>query len=92
MRKTGRLFLPGFLVVAAATALSGQPASAACGAFNLLQGDDFCLRCPSTRPEKLYVCPGGPAGMMVASTSHPHCSITMYDPSCGDRATRKKPH
>jgi hypothetical protein len=87
MRKTGLLLL----AVGAAMTFFADRASAQCGAFNLWQGDDFCLKCPSARPVKLYMCPGGPAGMAVATTSHPNCSVTFYDASCGDQVRRKKP-
>ena len=92
MRKTGLLFLAVFLAFGAAMTLSVETASAKCGAFDLLQGDDFCVRCPSVRPEKVYMCPGGPAGMAVAQAQHANCSISFYDQSCGDRMRRKKPH
>ena len=88
MRKTGLLFL----AVSAALSLSAEGAFAQCGFFNVWQGDDFCVKCPSARPEKLYMCPGGPAGLAVAATEHPNCSVTSYDSTCGDRAKRKKPH
>ena len=86
MRKTGLLFL----AFGAAMTFSAERAFAQCGAFNVWQGDDYCVRCPSVRPEKLYMCPGGPAGLLVATTHHPNCSITFYDPTCGDQVKRKK--
>jgi hypothetical protein len=88
MRKSGLLFL----ALGAAMALSAQTAFAGCGAFGLWQGDDYCLKCPSAHPEKLYMCPGGPAGMVVATTAHPNCNVSFYDPTCGDRMRRKKLH
>jgi hypothetical protein len=88
MRRTGLLTF----AFAAAMLFSAQSASAKCGAFDLLQGDDYCVKCPGARPEKLYMCPGGPAGLAVAVAQHASCSVTLYDTTCGDRIKRKRPH
>jgi hypothetical protein len=90
MRKT-RLFVAGVLLLPFATALSAPPALARCGAFNLLQGDHYCVKCPSARPEKVYMCPGGPPGLAMAALNHLNCSVTMYDHGCGEHAKATKP-
>jgi hypothetical protein len=86
MRRTGLLVL----VFGAAMTLSAESALARCGAFDLLEGDNFCVKCPSARAEKVYMCPGGPAGMAVAVAAHPNCSVTSYGPGCGDHGTKRK--
>ena len=86
MRRLGLLFL----AFGAAMTLSAESASARCGSFDLLEGDNYCLKCPSARAEKIYMCPGGPAGMAVAVASHPSCAVTMYDRTCRDQGARRK--
>ena len=88
MRKTGLLAF----AFTAAMLLSAQSASAKCGAFDVWQGDDYCVKCPGARPEKLYMCPGGPAGLAVAAAQHASCSVTLYDGTCGARIKSKRSH
>jgi hypothetical protein len=91
MKKNGRL-LALALLLPSVTVLSAPSAFARCGAFDLLEGDQYCVKCPSVRPEKLYMCPGGPTGLAVAALNHPSCSVTLYDQTCGDHEKHKKPH
>jgi len=88
MKRTG-LFLA---VVPFVAALSPPSAMARCGAFNLLEGDQYCVKCPSAHPEKLYMCPGGAPGLAIASLNHPNCGVTLYDHGCGEHAKHTKPH
>jgi hypothetical protein len=71
--------------------LSSHAAFAKCGAFDMFAGDDYCLKCPSVRPEKIYMCPGGAPGFAAVTVSHPNCNVAFYDPTCGDRRHLKKP-
>ena len=91
MKKTGR-FLALVLLMPFVTVLSVPSAFARCGAFDLLEGDQYCVKCPSARPEKLYMCPGGTAGLAVAALKNLNCNVTLYDPTCGDHGKHKKPH
>jgi len=80
------------LGLALAGLLFSGSASARCGLFDSLAGDDYCIKCPSARPEKIYLCPGGAPGFAIAQVSRPNCSIAFYDPTCGDRARAKRRH
>jgi hypothetical protein len=88
MKKTGRL-LALALLLPSVTALSTPSAFACCCV--VLQGDQYCVKCPSVRPEKLYMCPGGPTGLAVAALNHLNCSVTPYDQTSGDHGKHKKP-
>lgn len=90
MKKTGMLL--ALVLVPFVTALSTPSALARCGAFDVWEGDQYCLKCPSVRPEKVYMCPGGATGLAVATLNHLNCSVTLYDQTCGDHGRRKKPH
>jgi hypothetical protein len=90
MKKRG-LFLV-MLLLPFVTAFWSSSALARCGAFNLLEGDQYCVKCPSARPEKLYMCPGGPTGLAFAALNHPNCSVTLYDHGCGEHAKHTQPH
>jgi hypothetical protein len=84
------LFLAGALLLPFVTGLSAASAQEdRCGAFNLWEGGHYCVKCPSARPEKLYVCPGGAPGLAVAQLGHPNCNVTMYDDhECGEHRHR----
>jgi hypothetical protein len=86
------LFLAGVLILPFVTLSAGSAQEERCGAFYLLEGGHYCVKCPSTRPEKLYVCPGGAPGLAVAQLNHPNCNVTMYDHGCGDHMKHMKPH
>jgi hypothetical protein len=79
------IFAAARFVIAFGTDIGGLGASA------LSQGDDDCSKCPGARSEMLY-CPGGPIGLVVATTAHLNCSVGFYDTTCGDQAKRKKSH
>lgn len=91
MKKTG-LFLAVVLLPPLVTALSAPSALARCGAFNLLEGDHYCVKCPSARPTKVYMCPGGPPGLAMAALNHINCSVSLYDHGCGEHAKHTQPH
>jgi hypothetical protein len=86
------LFLAGVLLVPFVTLSAASAQEERCGAFYLLEGGHYCVKCPSARPEKLYVCPGGAPGLAVAQLNHPNCNVTMYDHDCGDHMRHMKPH
>jgi hypothetical protein len=82
------LFLAAVLLLPSLSAASAQEER--CGAFYLLEGGHYCVKCPDARPEKLYVCPGGAPGLAVAQLNHPNCNVTMYDDhDCGDHRHMK---
>ena len=91
MKKTG-LFLAVGLLLPFVTVLSAPSASARCGAFNLLEGDQYCVKCPSARVEKVYMCPGGAPGLAAAVLKHPDCNVTLADHGCSGQGKHAKLH
>lgn len=87
MKKTG-LFLAVGLLLPFVTVLSAPSALAKCGAFNLLEGDHYCVKCPSAQVEKVYMCPGGAPGLAFAALNHPNCSVTLAEHGCGGKHTK----
>lgn len=78
MKKTG-LFIVVVLLLPFVTALSAPPALARCGAFNLLEGDQYCVKCPSARLTRVYMCPGGAPGLAMAALNHPNCNVSLCE-------------
>ena len=53
-----------------------------CGPFEIFEGNDYCVKCQSSKAEKVYACPGGEVGLVSVGVSRPNCSVSYYSPAC----------
>ncbi len=68
------------LVVALLPLSSAQ--AGRCGPFDIFEGNDYCVKCPTSRGEKVYACPGGEVGLIAVGVGHHNCSVSYYSSSC----------
>ncbi len=70
--------------LAVASTFVSSVAFANCGPFGMFGDNDYCVTCPTSRPEKVNACPGGDVGMVAVGLAHPGCQVTYWSSSCGN--------
>lgn len=72
----------GFTLALCSVFVSSNAHAGRCGLFDIFEGNDYCVKCPTRSAEKVYACPGGEVGLVAIGMGNPGCSVSYYSASC----------